>query len=198
MIQNLLSYHLAHLCNIAINVQIFLNNYHYIFIKLYIGITISKSLALFISVLFISLLQSITGAQFLSITILSISSACLVAASFPAPVIVIVRLTSTLNILIQCTPKIIIFMGPHHNQETFYIFLLYNFIQSAIQTKKMADVMEEKLNPLVGVYRRINSKPKLFQSINSCETRKINSNDIRVLFLLNFQKSRKSALNQVT
>ena len=34
-------------------------------------------------------------------------------------------------------------------QETFYITLLYNFIQSAIQTKKKTDVMKEKLNPPV-------------------------------------------------
>ena len=32
-------------------------------------------------------------------------------------------------------------------------------MQSAIQ---MTDVMEEKLNPLVEEYRRINSKPKKF------------------------------------
>ena len=37
--------------------------------------------------------------------------------------------------------------------------LLYNpFIQSAIETKKMADVMKENLNPLVEEYRRVNSK----------------------------------------
>ena len=33
-------------------------------------------------------------------------------------------------------------------------------MQSAIQTKKMIDVMKEKRNPLVTEYRRINSKPK--------------------------------------
>ena len=33
-------------------------------------------------------------------------------------------------------------------------------MQSEIQTKKMTDVMKEKLNPLVEEYRRINSKPK--------------------------------------
>ena len=80
MIQNLLSYHLAKLCNIAINVQMLLNNY----IKLYIEITISISSALSISVLFISLLQSINGAQFSSITPLLFSSACLAAALSPA------------------------------------------------------------------------------------------------------------------
>ena len=29
-----------------------------------------------------------------------------------------------------------------------------------MQTKKMTDVMKEKLNPLVEEYKRINSKPK--------------------------------------
>ena len=47
--------------------------------------------------------------------------------------------------------------------------------------KKMTDVMKEKLNPLVEEYKRINSKP--------------NFSAIRVLFLLNFWKSRKCALN---
>ena len=71
----------------------FLNNYHYS-IKLYTGITISISLALSISVLFISLLQLINRAQFLNITPLFISFACLAAASAPAPVIAILLLTS--------------------------------------------------------------------------------------------------------
>ena len=39
-------------------------------IKLYIGITISTSLALSICVLFISLMQSVNGAQLLNITFL--------------------------------------------------------------------------------------------------------------------------------
>ena len=38
-------------------------------------------------------MQSVNGAQFLSITPLFLSSACLVAASAPAPAIVIVPLT---------------------------------------------------------------------------------------------------------
>ena len=46
------------------------------------------------SVLFVSLLQLINGAQFLNITPLSLSSACPAAASSPAPAIVIVPLTS--------------------------------------------------------------------------------------------------------
>ena len=33
-------------------------------------------------------------------------------------------------------------------------------MQSAMQRKKIADVMKEKLNYLVEEYRRINSKPK--------------------------------------
>ena len=48
---------------------------------------------------------------------------------------------------------------------TFNIILLYNFIKSAIQTKKRTDVMKEKLSPLIEEYRRINTKPKWFWSI---------------------------------
>ena len=50
----------------------------------------------------------------------------------------------------------------------------------------MADVMKEKLNPLVEEYRRINSKPRYFRVLsilyiaNIFETRKINSNAVRV------------------
>ena len=40
------------------------------YIKLYIGIVISISLALSISTLFVSFLQSVNGAQFLNITFL--------------------------------------------------------------------------------------------------------------------------------
>ena len=47
-------------------------------------------------------------------------------------------------------------------KRTFYIIFLCSFIQSEIQTKKMADVMKEKLNPLIEEYRRIISKPKHF------------------------------------
>ena len=58
------------------------------------GITISIILALTISGLFISPLQLINGTQFLNVTPLFFSSACLAAASVPAPLIVIVPLTS--------------------------------------------------------------------------------------------------------
>ena len=51
------------------------------------------SLALSICLLLISLIQLINGAQFLNITPLFLSSACLAAASFPAPAIVIFPLT---------------------------------------------------------------------------------------------------------
>ena len=51
-------------------------------------------LALSISGLLISLLQLVNGSQFLNITPLFLSSACLAAASFPAPAIVIHPLTS--------------------------------------------------------------------------------------------------------
>ena len=59
-------------------------------IKLYIGITISISLALSSCVLLTSLMQLVNGAQFLNATPLSLSSACLAAASAPLPLIVIV------------------------------------------------------------------------------------------------------------
>ena len=45
------------------------------------------------SVLFILLMRLVNGAQFLNVTPLSLSPACLAAASSPAPVIVIVPLT---------------------------------------------------------------------------------------------------------
>ena len=51
------------------------------------------SLALSICVLSISLIKLINGAQILNITPLSLSSACLAAASAPAPAIVIFPLT---------------------------------------------------------------------------------------------------------
>ena len=51
------------------------------------------SLALPTCVLFISLMQLVNGAQFLNATPLSVSSACLAAASAPSPAIVIVPLT---------------------------------------------------------------------------------------------------------
>ena len=49
----------------------------------------SMSLALSICVLLISLIQLINGTKFLNTTPLSLSSACLAVASFPAPAIVI-------------------------------------------------------------------------------------------------------------
>ena len=51
------------------------------------------SLALFICVLFILLMQLVNGTQFINAAPLSLSSACLPAASAPAPVIVIFPLT---------------------------------------------------------------------------------------------------------
>ena len=69
----------------------------------------------------------------------------------------------------------------------------------------MADVMREKLNPLAESSRStkesiVNQNSFRVLSIlyitNFCETRKIHSNVIRVLFrFLNFWKSRKCALN---
>ena len=52
------------------------------------------SLALYISILFISLLQLINGGKFLNITPLFLSSAGLAAASSSTPLIVILPLTS--------------------------------------------------------------------------------------------------------
>ena len=58
--------------------------------------------------------------------------------------------------------------------------------------------MKEKLTPLLDQYRRINSKPNSFRVLNIlyitnfCETRKINSNAIRALFLLlNFREKQE-------
>ena len=66
----------------------------------------------------------------------------------------------------------------------------------------MTDVMKEKLNPLVEDTEEsiVNQNSFRVFSIlyitNFCETRKTNSNAIRVLFLLlNFRKSKKCALN---
>ena len=62
----------------------------------------------------------------------------------------------------------------------------------------MADVMKEKLNHLLRSTEESIVNQNSFRELsilyikNFCETRKINSNAIRVLFLLlNFQKSRK-------
>ena len=61
--------------------------------------------------------------------------------------------------------------------------------------------MKEKLNPLVEEYRKSTVKKNSFRVLNTfyitnfCETRKINSNEMRVLlFHLNFRKIRKWAL----
>ena len=62
--------------------------------KMYIGIKISIFLELSISVLFILHMHLVNGAKFLDVTPLFLSSACLVAASAPAPVIVIHPFTS--------------------------------------------------------------------------------------------------------
>ena len=58
------------------------------------GITISISCVLSMSVLFILLMHLVNGAQFLNITPLFLSSKFLAAASCPSPVIVIVPLTN--------------------------------------------------------------------------------------------------------
>ena len=63
----------------------FLNNYCY---KLYIGITISISLALSTCVLFISLMQLKNGAQFLNITFLLVLFAAAPTSDVSSTVIV--------------------------------------------------------------------------------------------------------------
>ena len=76
-------------------------------------------------------------------------------------------------------------------------------IQSAMQPKKNGRYHERKTEPptLRSTEESIvNETSFIVMSIlyitNCFETRKINSNEIRVLFLLlNFQKSRKCALN---
>ena len=67
-----------------------LNNYCY-FIKLYISITTSRSLALSTGVLFISLIQSVNGAHILNINSLFFLPASIAAASVVtgSPVIVL-------------------------------------------------------------------------------------------------------------
>ena len=87
-------YQLGYLCNIALDFQMFLNNCHYILSNNALYYTISISLALSISVFFSSLLQLINGTQFLNITSLFLSYACRAAVSAPAPVVVILPLTS--------------------------------------------------------------------------------------------------------
>ena len=64
----------------------------------------------------------------------------------------------------------------------------------------MTDVMKEKLSTEESI---VNQNSFTVLSIlyitNFCETRKVNSNAIRVLFLLlNFRESRKCALNLVS
>ena len=66
----------------------------------------------------------------------------------------------------------------------------------------MTDVIKEKLNPLVqnteeSIVNQNSFRVLSFLYItNFCETRKINPDAIRALFLLqNFRKSRKCALN---
>ena len=63
-------------------------------IKLYIGITISISWALSLSVLFILLMYLVNGAQFLNITPLFLSYNCFAVSLSPASVIAIVPFTS--------------------------------------------------------------------------------------------------------
>ena len=94
MIQNLLSYHLANISNIAINFQMFLNNYHYI-LSNYTLALLSFALSFLCIIYFTSSpLQLMNRAQFLNITPLFLSSTCFSAASAPAPVIAILPLTS--------------------------------------------------------------------------------------------------------
>ena len=82
------------------------------------------------------------------------------------------------------------------------MILLYNFIQSAIQTHKKKKNMKGKPTPSLKSSKEsvVNQNSFRVLSIlyiaNFCETRKTNSNAIRALFfLLNFLKSRKYALN---
>ena len=65
----------------------FFNNYRYS-IKLYIDIITSVSLALSACVLFISLMQSVNGAQFLNMTFLLVLFAAAPATELPATDIV--------------------------------------------------------------------------------------------------------------
>ena len=68
-------------------------------INLYVGIATSIYFALSIWVVFISLMQSVNGAQFFNITSLSLSPNCFGASSASASIIAIVPLTSVYALL---------------------------------------------------------------------------------------------------
>ena len=72
----------------------FLNNYRYILLKLYLSITTSRSVAFSTCVLFISLIQSVNSAQFLNNTCLSFLSAYLAVVVALATTTIILLLTS--------------------------------------------------------------------------------------------------------
>ena len=60
----------------------------------------------------------------------------------------------------------------------------------------MTDVMKEKVNIEESIVNQNSRVLSILYFTNFCETRKINSSAIQVLFLfLNFWKSRKCALN---
>ena len=63
-------------------------------IRLYIGITISKSFTSCICVLLILVVYSVDKTEFLNITFLLFLSACIAAASAPCPIRVMASLTS--------------------------------------------------------------------------------------------------------
>ena len=84
---------MVHLYGNAMNFQTFYNKYHYIYsIELYISITMSTSLALSIRVLFISLMQLVTGAQFLIIIFFLLFASAPAAAVFWILIVALTRI----------------------------------------------------------------------------------------------------------
>ena len=92
MIQNLLSYHLANLCNIAINLLMILNNYHYILLNYTWHYYINAFSIVYLYIIYFTFTVNKWSTIFKYYTFTS--SACLADASSPASVIVIFPLTS--------------------------------------------------------------------------------------------------------
>ena len=86
---------MTHLFNISIDIQMSLNNFHYI--PLNYKLATSRYFVLSTGLLFILLMQSVSGVQFLHIHCSLLLSACLAATSVPAPAIVLVPFNVSLQ-----------------------------------------------------------------------------------------------------
>ena len=78
----LIFYFNVHFCNIATNIPKVLNNYRYIQLNYALALQHPYILLYLFKVLFISLMQSVNGEQFLNITALFLSSNLLAAYNF--------------------------------------------------------------------------------------------------------------------